>query len=147
MQRKRMPSRRFDRIDASFNRKRQGATLVEFAMVAPIVFFIVFLFVEFDRYILTVHALDEASRVGCRQAILENATSQEVENTVKGLLNQFGVTKYTMSVTPPLPNSLDAGSPVSVKIDVKYSDISWLPSPRFLKNTKVSATSTMPREK
>jgi Flp pilus assembly protein TadG len=126
---------------------RRGATLVEFAMVAPFLFFLVFLFVEFDRYILTVHALEEASRVGCRLAILEQSTRQEVEENVAGILGKFGINKYTMTITPGLPNSLEAGSPVSVKISAAYKDVSWLPTPRFLSNKSLSATSTMPREK
>ena len=49
--------------------------------------------------------------------------------------------------SPGLPNSLEAGSPVSVKISAAYKDVSWLPAPRFLSNKSLSATSTMPREK
>ncbi|MBT6440807.1 MAG: pilus assembly protein, partial [Alphaproteobacteria bacterium] len=59
--------------------KRHGATIVEFAVVAPLLFFMIFLYIEFDRYILTVHAMKEAARVGCRVAILDGATLEEVE--------------------------------------------------------------------
>ncbi|HQZ67349.1 MAG TPA: pilus assembly protein [Planctomycetaceae bacterium] len=121
--------------------------LVEFACVAPVLFLVIFFFVEFDRYLVTVHAVEEASRVGCRLAILEQSTSQEVQNSVTQILNQFGIAKYTMSITPTLPTTVEGGSPVSVKIDVAYKDVSWLPTPRFLSKKTISATSTMPKEK
>jgi Flp pilus assembly protein TadG len=126
---------------------RRGSTLVEFAVVAPLIFSLIFLFVEFDRYVVTVHALKEASRVGCREAVLEGSTLVEVQSKVASILEPFGVDDYTMTITPDLTSAIDGGDPVSVKIDVSYDDIAWLPSPQYLAGKQISVTGTLPKEK
>ncbi len=127
--------------------KRLGATLVEFAVVAPILFFLFVMFVEFGRYIVTLHALEEAARVACRMAVLEESTTEEVEQEATAILETFGINKYETTITPSLFTAAPAGEPVSVTIDVDYKDVSWLPAPRFLRNKSLSVTNTTPKEK
>lgn len=126
---------------------RRGSTLVEFAVVSPLMFSLLFLFVEFDRYVVTVHALKEASRVGCRVAVLEGSTLEEVQTKVASILEPFDVDDYTMTVTPDLMTAIDGGDPVSVKIDVSYDDIAWLPVPQYLGGKQISVIGTLPKEK
>lgn len=125
---------------------RRGATLVEFAVVVPILFFLLVLFVEFGRYIVTVHALEEASRVDCRIAVLEDSITNEVEVAVADLLKTFSIYKYDMSITPNLRAAIGAGDPVTVRINVDYKDVSWLPAPRTLRDKTLSVSNTTPKE-
>jgi Flp pilus assembly protein TadG len=137
------PKRHLD----SAKRARRGTTLVEFAVVAPLLFSLVFLFVEFDRYVVTAHALKEASRVGCRVAVLEGSTLEEVESDVARILEPFSVKKYSMTVTPALTTAIDAGDPITVNIAVAYDDIAWLPTPKYLAGKQISVAATLPKER
>jgi hypothetical protein len=49
--------------------------MVEFALVAPIFFLILFSIVEFGRYVYTVQILNEAAREGARYAIVHGSQS------------------------------------------------------------------------
>ena len=147
MQHRSIPVHRANRRDECSRTRRRGATLVEFAVVAPLVFFMVFLFVEFDRYLLTVHALDEAARVGCRLAVLEGSTLVQVKTEVDRILSPFGISKHELSITPDLATAIGSGNPVSVKLEIAYNDVSWLPAPTFLSRKTITVTSTLPKEK
>ena len=126
---------------------RRGVALVEFAVVSPLLFLTIFLFIEFDRYVVSVHAMKEATRVGCRTATLEGSTLEEVESSVEGILSPFGIDDYTMSITPPLTTAIDSGDPISVTVDVSYDDIGWVPTPKFLDGKTITVTATLPKEK
>ena len=85
---------------------RRGGVAVEFAVIAPLVFLLIFATIEFGRGMMIVHTMEEAVRTGCRMAIVEGTTQSEVESTVQTLLNSNGVVNYTLSFTPnPITNS------------------------------------------
>lgn len=126
---------------------RRGSAILEFALIAPLMFALIFLFIEFDRYVVTAHALKEAARVGCRVAILDGTELEEVETQVADILRPFSINEYTMKVEPDLSTTIDGGSPVSVTIDVFYKDIGWVPTPRYLGDKTITATTTLPRER
>lgn len=51
----------------------RGQTLVEFALVAPIFFLILFSIIDFGRYVYTVQILNNAAREGARYAIVHGS--------------------------------------------------------------------------
>ena len=55
--------------------KRFGAAAVEFAIVAPLFFLLVFGMVEFGRMVMIQQVLTNGSREGARKAVLDGATS------------------------------------------------------------------------
>ncbi len=56
-------------------RNRQGAAAVEFAIVAPVFFLMVFGMIEFGRAIMVKQVMTNAARDGARLAILDSPTS------------------------------------------------------------------------
>jgi hypothetical protein len=56
-------------------RRGRGQALVEFAIVAPIFFLLLFSIIEFGRYVYTVQVLNNAAREGARYAIVHGAQS------------------------------------------------------------------------
>ena len=55
----------------SLHRSRsKGATIVEFALVAPLFFLLVFATIEFGRYFFIEHAIQYATREGTRLALV-----------------------------------------------------------------------------
>lgn len=127
------------------SQKRRGATAVEFAFIAPVIFLLLFACIEFCRVMMVTHTLEEAARAGCRNAILEEATSGSVEDTVESLLLQSGIDTYTLTISPDPPQSACQFEPITVSISARYADISWLP-PMYMQNKTFKSSCTLPRE-
>jgi Flp pilus assembly protein TadG len=54
---------------------KRGQALVEFALVAPVFFLIVFAIIDFGRYVYYVQVLNNAAREGARYAIVHGSES------------------------------------------------------------------------
>ena len=81
-------------------RKHRGAAVVEFAIIAPLFFLLIFGIVEFGRMVMVQQILTNASREGARRAIIESATRPEVETHVLDYLTNASINGATVSVTP-----------------------------------------------
>ena len=124
-------------------RQRRGAAVVEFAVVAPLLFALLFGMVEFGRMVMVQQTLTNASREGARRGILENASQTEVEQVVLNYLTSSSITGATVEISPPDLNSIGFGDPVTVTVSVDFQQVSWLGSPWFLAGTKLSGSSSM----
>ena len=80
--------------------QRLGAAAVEFAIVAPLFFMLVFGCIEFGRALMVQQILTNASRVGAREAITLNATESEVITTASAYAASTSVSGVIVSVTP-----------------------------------------------
>jgi hypothetical protein len=126
--------------------RRRGSATVELAVVAPVIFLLIFAAVEFGRLLMAMHGLEEAAREGCRKAVLANSTATDVQDTVDTRLATFGISGYTLTTDPdPLSNACQF-EPVTVKIVVPYTGVSWLPTPRFLNSIQLNASCTLSQE-
>ena len=141
------PSRR----SAAFSKRRgvsrrRGVAAVEFALVAPVFFVLVFGMIEFGRMVMVQQILTNASREGARRAVLDATTTDDVNTVVNDYLTSASIGGATVSVTPSPPSSAAFGDAVTVTISVPFSSVSWMPSPWFLGSTTLSATTVMRRE-
>ena len=127
-------------------RNRKGAAAVEFALVAPLFFFLVFGMIEYGRMIMVQQVITNASREGARQAVLDGATVDEVQAVVDEYLENGSITGATVAVSPDPPSSAAFGDPVTVSVSIPFDDVSWLPSPMYLGETTMNADTTMRRE-
>jgi len=120
---------------------------VEFAVVAPVFFLLVFGMIEFGRMIMVQQVITNASREGGRRAVLEGATRTNVLSTVNSYLTSGQVAGNSLRVSiDPNPATATEGTPITVTVNVSFSDVSWLPTPVFLSGRELRATSTMRRE-
>ena len=126
--------------------RRSGVAAVEFAIVAPVFFVLVFGMIEFGRMVMVQQILTNASREGARRAVLDAATTDNVTTVVNDYLTSAAINGATVSVTPGPPSSAAFGDPVTVNVSVPFSSVSWMPSPWFLSSTTLSATTVMRRE-
>jgi len=126
-------------------RGRWGVAAVEFAIVAPLFFMMVFGCIEFGRALMVQQILTNASRVGARQAITLNATEADVIATAGNYAASTSVSGVTVTVTPS-PAAAAAGDMVSVTVAVPFSQVSWIPAPWFMGGTSLDATSVMRKE-
>ncbi len=122
---------------------RRGATIVEFAITAPIVFLLFFAAFEFSRMNMVRHTMDIAAYEGAREGIVSGATGDEVVTRVNSLLSNVAVRAANVTVTPLViePTTRD----VTVEIEVPVAANSWV-TPRFLGNLRLRSRSTLARE-
>ncbi|MFH1919179.1 MAG: TadE/TadG family type IV pilus assembly protein [Planctomycetota bacterium] len=121
--------------------------MVEFAVVAPILFLLVFGIIEFGRLVMVEQILTNASREGARRAILEQSTVAGVETTVSDYLTGSSVSGATVTVTPDPLNQVGFGDLVTVTVAVTFDQVSWLPASRFLSGTNLTTQSAMRAER
>jgi Flp pilus assembly protein TadG len=125
--------------------KRQGAAVVEFAVLAPLLFLLVFGMLEYGRLIMVQQIITNASREGCRQAVLEGASSSAIDSFVQSYLSNSSISNATVGISPD-PAVAGPGDPMTVTVSVNFDDVSWLPTSLYLGGRVLSASSTMRRE-
>ncbi len=102
--------------------------------------------IEYGRMVMVQQILTNAAREGARQAVLDGSTVLEVETTVDNFLDNATVSGATITVTPNPLSDAEFGDPVTVQVEIAFTQVSWLPSPMFLGTTNLSATTVMRRE-
>ena len=127
--------------------RRRGATLVEFAIVAPLLLLFIFAVIEFGRMVMVHQIITNAAREGARRAILEQTTAEEAHTIVSDYLTGSSVSGASVSLTPEQFDQVGFGTPVTVTVSVPFDDVSWLPAPWFLSGTNLSVQSTMRAER
>ena len=120
--------------------------MVEFAVVAPLFFLMVFGMIEFGRMVMVQQIITNASREGARMAVLDGATTTAVNTAVQNYLQGASVRNAQVAVNPNPPTNAGYGEPVTVTVSVNFDQVSWLPSPMFLGGTALSAATVMRRE-
>ncbi len=125
---------------------RRGAAVVEFAVVAPIFLLLVLGMIEFGRVLMVQQMLINASREGARVAVLDGATTGDVESTVDDYLDGSSISAANVTVTPDPPSNAGFGDPVTVRVTLPFDQVSWLPSPMYLSGYMITAESVMRRE-
>ena len=129
---------------------RRGTAAVEFAIVAPLFFLLIFGMIEFGRMVMVQQIITNASREGARVAILDSVVenSPDVIGRVERYLEaaQIDPASATITVDLPDPSSAGHGEPVTVTVVIPFDQVSWLPSPFFLSETELTATTVMRQE-
>jgi Flp pilus assembly protein TadG len=137
-----------EKVCRTCRRNRRGAAVVEFAIVAPVFFVLVFGMVEYGRMVMVQQVITNAAREGARVGVLDGSTYANVQTAVNNYLiaAKISTTATTITVTPNPPSSQTTGSPVTVIVSIPFKNVSWLPTPLYLGSTTLSATSVMQRE-
>lgn len=139
--------RKLDKVCRSYRKRRRGASVVEFALVAPVFILLVFGMVELGRMVMVQQLLTNASREGARRAILDGSTVSEVQDVVEQYLANTSVRVPRENITvSPDPEDAAFGDPITVSVSVPFESVSWLPAPMFLGGTNMEATTVMRRE-
>ena len=110
--------------------RREGATAVEFALVAPILFLIIFACIEFARMMMTVAMIEQSAFEAARNVAVLGSTAAEGEAIVREELGFFGIDDAEITVVG-LSNGVeqtqidDASDQISVNIVVQFSDFTF----------------------
>lgn len=131
---------------ARLKSNRRGATMVEFAVVAPVFFIMVMGIFEFGRALMVQSLLTSAAQLGARAGTLGSAQTSDVTTAVDNYLNSVSVVGASTSVSPNPPSSAYTGQNVTVTVSIPYTRVSWLPAPKYLANVTLTSTALAPRE-
>jgi Flp pilus assembly protein TadG len=156
-------------------RGRSGAAVVEFAIVAPLLFSLILGIIEFGRAFMIAEVVINASREGARYAVSQNAGDvEDVKRYTREYLNAAGVgdkSKVYPTPDPAIPtlsvgtgtarpptdlgdgislvnnSSYPKGTPIQVYVEVDFSKVTWLPSGIFIRSgSKISGATVMRME-
>jgi Flp pilus assembly protein TadG len=127
-------------------KNRRGAAVVEFAIVAPVFFLLVFGMIEYGRMVMVQQVLTNASREGARYAVIQSTNdTTAVQTKVRDYLTSARLNAAASTVTVDWPAS--GSDATTVTVSIPFGQVSWLPSPMFLSSTTpLEATSVMRRE-
>jgi Flp pilus assembly protein TadG len=128
----------------SFIRRNRGQSVVEFALVLPLLLLLVFGITEFGRAWLTQNILTSAAREGARLAIVTGPNVPMVTTRVTNVCAAAGVTPTSITVTGPAP--FDPERQVSVTVQTNFQILTGTFLGPFSGIIPLSATSTMRHE-
>jgi len=120
-------------------KNNQGQTLVEFALVLPVLLLLIIGSMEFGLVINQYLVLAEAAREGARSAALGGSDVQ-VTAVVKAAASQIDTTQLTVTILPT-PRIRGSGATVTVKKPVQA--ITLLMNPFFPAGYMVQGAATM----
>jgi Flp pilus assembly protein TadG len=129
------------------SQERRGAAVVEFAIIVPLLFMLVFGIIEFGRMMMVQQVATNAAREGARKAVLHGMTASEVNKTIDDYMSNSSITGYTRQVSPD-PATAEAGTAMKVTVSVPYANVSWLPieTVQWLKGKILTASAEMRKE-
>lgn len=116
------------------SRRRGFATLIEFAVVAPVFFLFVLGLIEIGRACMVTELLTEAARRSCRQGVIEGASTTSIQSAATDYLSSLGINGEAVNV---YVNDTPAGSAnvsampsyteFTVVVTVPISSVTWTP--------------------
>ncbi len=105
------------------------------ALVAPVLFLIIFGFVQLGYAFLLQHVLQNAAREACRIAAMSRTTNSDVDSIIATSLEAGGIRKYTRKI---LVDNVEAdvssaatNSDICVQIQVTAHDATLLPGSSY----------------
>lgn len=123
---------------------RTGTTTVEFAIVAPVFFLVIFSMFEFSRLNVIRHTADNAAYEAARVAMVPGATAAEAITEANRLLNMIGTSGAVVTVNPSTLSLSTAA--VTIAIDIPLDQNGWV-VPKFTAGKTLHAESTLRTER
>jgi Flp pilus assembly protein TadG len=103
----------------------RGAELIEFALVVPLLLFIIMGIVDFGFMFQRYEVVTNAAREGARIAVLPGYVDADVEARVRSYMTEGGVVNTTSNstvATTDVPIAAGAGPPMTGKrVEVNYT--------------------------
>lgn len=125
---------------------REGASAIEFALIAPLMILFTFGLVELGRMMLVKQTATHATREGARMAVRPTATRDEVIQRVQDELALLSISSATIETVPESFEDADPGSAVTVRVRIDIGTVSWIPDWFDYDVTDITAESCMRRE-
>lgn len=122
---------------------RRGATLVEFALIAPVIFGLFFASVEFSRVNMLRHAIESAAYEGCRAVVVPGAEAADAIASANATLEANSAVNATVTVSPATITTKTKN--VTVTVSLPLNENTWI-TPRYLADITITTSINMNRE-
>ena len=123
--------------------RRDGASAVEFAMIAPMLLLLIFGMVECSRFMMALHATTGAARVAARAATVRHASEEDIASAAIDYLKASSFKTDSVEVFIEESESSVSGMiGVSCTVTIPFSDVSVIGDPLNLSVDKVSGNSS-----
>jgi len=131
---------------------RKGAAMVEMALVLPVFLLLLLGIFEFGRALSISQMVTNASREGCRRAVLDGSTNTEIETYVEDFLsgsigiNTSDVTVefYVNDVLANVSTAVETDK-IKVRVEIEFDTVS-LTGADYLKGKQLVGETTMRHE-
>ncbi len=125
-------------------RPRRGATAVEFALVTPLFFLLLFTGMEFSVLSTIRSTANNAAYEGARKLVIPGADAATGQTEAERIMSVVGVNNLTVTVTPA--TLTDTTEEVTVKVSVPYAS-NAIVVPWFAGNLVIESESTLRTER
>ncbi|MEO2032326.1 MAG: TadE/TadG family type IV pilus assembly protein [Planctomycetaceae bacterium] len=145
-------SRDFIRNHRRSSAVRKGAAIVEMAIVLPVFMMLILGIIEFGRAMSVSQMVSNASREGCRRAVLDDSQTSTIETEVKDFLsNSLGISTgdvtvecYVNDVLTNVNTAME-NDKITVNVEVDANDVSYFAG-GYLAGKKLTGETTMRHE-
>lgn len=129
-------------------RRCRGSTIVEAAIVLPLLLLVIFGLIEYGSMFLRLQQIENVARQAARTAATPDATAAQITTLITTMMTSAGLggSGYTATVIPADPSAAEVGTQLSVKIEITYANISITKAPLIPVPTKVARTVVMAKE-
>lgn len=121
---------------------RDGVTVVEFAIIANVLFLCIFTCIEFNRVNMVRNMAQDAAYFAARTVMVQGATVAEAEAEVDRLMGSLISSGYETHVSEFDNDSNE----VVVRVDVDLNAVALF-TPMFFKNKTISSTARLSAER
>lgn len=127
---------------------RRGLTLIETALVMPLLVLMVFGMMEYGWMFLKSGEVANAARHGVRLGVVPDAVTSQVTGGVATYMSAAGLggSGYTLTITPQNVAALNPGDTLTVSVSVPYSKITLTGIPLIPMPGTLRATVSMAKE-
>ena len=122
---------------------RDGALLVEFALVCPILFMFMCACFEFARVAMVRSSIANAAYEGARRASVPGSKAEQAIQSATDVVRASGISVSTVLVNPTVFDATTRD--ITVTVSVRYADNCWIPA-MFVGDATFQRSCTMSRE-
>ena len=131
-----------NRMEKQTDYSMRGAAAVELAVVLPLLLTLVFGIIEFGWVFMIRETLTNSSREGCRVAVLQGSTEQNIRDQVATSMSPTGLSTYTVQITRSSPGDPNE----TTQVLIPYADVSLLGGFFGSTDFNLGATTVMRKE-
>lgn len=132
---------------------RKGASAVEMAVIAPILFGALLAIFEFGRAFMVGQLVTDAAREGARLAAIGTSNTELTGRIEQILIDSVGITAADVTVTLTVDNqaagneaaNAESGDACTVLVQIPFNKVQFIPG-NYLSSHSINAQVTMRRE-
>ena len=128
---------------SKLRRSRSGSAPIELAIVAPVLFLLLFAVLEFWHINTIRHVAHQAAYQASRHGVIPGVDAAQLQQTALGVMAAVGTSGTEVDVDPPVID--DSTDEITVTVRVPLAANAWF-IPHFFSASELVGRSTLRRE-